>query len=74
MNKRPSEKNTKAEILTAFDELLKEKKALETMMQGVNEVRTNGKQLTAEIMKHQSNERKKKARESLTIKQKSRHI
>lgn len=28
--KRPSEKNTKAEILAAFDELLKEKKALET--------------------------------------------
>lgn len=30
MVRRPSEKNTKAEILAAFDELLKEKKALET--------------------------------------------
>lgn len=49
MNKRPSEKNTKTEILTAFDELLKEKKAIEAMMQGVNEVRTNGKQPTAEV-------------------------
>ncbi|MBW4488926.1 MAG: hypothetical protein KME12_14155 [Trichocoleus desertorum ATA4-8-CV12] len=30
MVRRPSEKNTKAEILAAFDELLKEKKVLET--------------------------------------------
>lgn len=38
MIKRPSDKNTKAEILTAFDELLKEKKALESqLVQGVSE-------------------------------------
>lgn len=48
MVKRPSDKNTKAEILTAFDELLKEKKALESqLMQGVSEKqpepRLNGK-------------------------------
>jgi hypothetical protein len=30
--KRPTEKNTKTEILSAFDELLKEKKALETQL------------------------------------------
>jgi DNA repair exonuclease SbcCD ATPase subunit len=30
--KRPSEKNTKSEILSAFDELLKEKKALEAQL------------------------------------------
>lgn len=32
MVRRPSERNTKAEILTAFDELLKEKKALEVQL------------------------------------------
>ena len=35
--KRPTEKNTKAEILTAFNDLLKEKKALEAQLaQGGN--------------------------------------
>lgn len=47
MNKRPTEKNTKAEIITAFNELLKENKALESqLMQGTNEKaepRVNGK-------------------------------
>jgi len=56
MVKRPSEKNTKAEILTAFDELLKEKKTLESqLVQGVNEkqpeLRSNGKQSSvSEVM------------------------
>jgi len=38
MVKIPNDKNTKAEILTAFDQLVKEKKALESqLMQGINE-------------------------------------
>lgn len=47
MVRRPSEKNTKAEILTAFDELLKEKKALEVETAQATKVRSpepsNGK-------------------------------
>ncbi|WP_088889043.1 hypothetical protein [Leptolyngbya ohadii] len=46
--KRPTEKNTKTEILTAFDELLKEKKALEAQLLAApaeppTEIRSNGK-------------------------------
>lgn len=43
MVKRPSEKNTKAEILTAFDELLKEKKALEVQVVQKEEKSVNGR-------------------------------
>ncbi len=56
MIKRPSEKSTKAEILTAFDELLKEKKTLEAqLVAGVSEKqpepKPNGKQSsTPEVM------------------------
>lgn len=58
MIKRPSEKNTKAEILTAFDELLKEKKALELqLMQGVSEKQSkpglNGKSSEPGVMTSQ---------------------
>lgn len=53
--KRPNEKSTKAEILTAFDELLKEKKELETQLMQKPEPKTtqpsgNGKSTsTAEV-------------------------
>ncbi|MCL1468505.1 hypothetical protein [Argonema galeatum] len=50
--KRPNDKNTKAEILTAFDELLKEKKELETQLMQKPEPKTtqpidNGKSTTS---------------------------
>lgn len=55
MVKRPSEKSTKAEILTAFDELLKEKKVLEAQLtqefsEKQVEPKLNGKSSGLEVM------------------------
>ena len=50
--KNPNEKNTKAEILAAFNELLSQKKTLELQLSGAKqpEVECNGKSTpTAEI-------------------------
>jgi chromosome segregation ATPase len=57
MVKKISEKNTKAEILTAFNELLKEKKALESQMQ-VSESRLNGKSVASGVMTTQVEQQK----------------
>ena len=57
--KRPNEKNTKAEILSAFDELLQEKKELEVKMNQKPEIKStetrngngNGKSTTEVVIK-----------------------
>ncbi|MFB2921579.1 hypothetical protein [Aerosakkonema funiforme] len=64
--KRPNEKNTKAEILEAFNELLQEKKELETKMNQKPEIKTtevrngngNGKSTTEVPIKPVQNQQK----------------